>query len=217
MSLGEDILTNLNNFNMINSEINFNKAKFLLSAAKLSQMPNDIGAEIAFIGRSNAGKSSALNALVNQKKLAKTSKTPGRTQLLNVFVLDNANNNRLIDLPGYGYAKVPDAVKKDWSVVLDQYLRQRDSLKGLVLVMDSRHPLLDSDWQFLYWTENCDIETHIILTKADKLSFSQQKTVLLNTASKIKKLANTVTVQLFSAHSKLGVEELQQKLIDWYL
>ena len=196
------------------SEINFNLAKFLLSAAKLIHLPKDDGAEVAFIGRSNAGKSSALNALANQKRLARTSKTPGRTQLLNVFTL-NIENRRLIDLPGYGYAKVPEAVKKDWSQVLDQYLRQRKSLKGLVLVMDSRHPLQDSDWEFLRWTESCNIDTHIILTKADKLRYGQQQKTLLGVAKEIKKLTNTVTVQLFSAESKQGVEELQQKLLQW--
>ncbi len=196
------------------SEINFNQAKFLLSAAKLIHLPKDTGAEVAFIGRSNAGKSSALNALTNQKRLARTSKTPGRTQLLNVFTL-NVDDRRLIDLPGYGYAKVPEEIKKDWSQVLDQYLRQRKSLKGLVLVMDSRHPLQDSDWEFLHWTEACNIDTHIILTKADKLRYGQQKNTLLGAIKETKKLSNNVTVQLFSADSKQGVEELQQKLLQW--
>ncbi|MBP9722417.1 MAG: YihA family ribosome biogenesis GTP-binding protein [Gammaproteobacteria bacterium] len=196
-------------------EIKFNQASFLLSAAKVSQLPKDDGAEIAFIGRSNAGKSSALNALTEQKKLAKISKTPGRTQLINVFELNN--QNRLIDLPGYGYAKVPDQVKKDWSIMLDKYLRQRECLRGLVLVMDARHPLQELDWQFLRWTESCDIDTHIILTKSDKLKFGQRKLVLLDTAKQIKKLKNKVSVQLFSGPIKLGIEELQQKLLDWYL
>ena len=196
------------------SAINFEQAKFLLSAAKLIHLPKDIGAEVAFIGRSNAGKSSALNALTNQTRLARTSKTPGRTQLLNVFTL-NKEDCRLIDLPGYGYAKVPEEIKRDWGLVLDQYLRQRKSLKGLVLVMDSRHPLLDSDWEFLHWTQSCSIDTHIILTKADKLRFGQQKTTLLSVSKEIKKLTNNVTVQLFSAQDKMGVEELQKHLLAW--
>ncbi len=196
-------------------ELKFNQATFLLSAAKLSQLPKDKGTEVAFIGRSNAGKSSALNALTNHKGLARTSKTPGRTQLINVFSL-NAEN-RLIDLPGYGYAKVPEQVKKDWATMLDQYLRQRTCLKGIVVVMDSRHSLQESDWQFIHWTEACNIPTHIILTKADKLKFGQQKMTILNVKKEIKTLKNSITVQLFSAHNKLGVDELQEKLLSWYV
>ena len=196
-------------------EIKFSKTKFVLSAAKLHHLPRDEGAEVAFIGRSNAGKSSALNAITNQRSLAKTSKTPGRTQLLNVFEIDK--NNRLIDLPGYGYAKVPAEVKKAWSILLDEYLRNRDCLRGLVVVMDARHPLQDLDWQFLYWTESCGIETHIILTKADKLTFGQKKSALLTTQQEVAVLTNKVTVQLFSAHNKLGVDALQEHLWDWFV
>lgn len=196
-------------------EIKFSKAKFVLSAAKLHHLPRDEGAEVAFIGRSNAGKSSALNAITNQRSLAKTSKTPGRTQLLNVFEIDK--NNRLIDLPGYGYAKVPAEVKKAWSILLDEYLRNRDCLRGLVVVMDARHPLQELDWQFLYWTESCGIDTHIILTKSDKLTFGQKKAALLTTQQAVTVLTNTVTVQLFSAHNKLGVDALQEHLWDWFV
>lgn len=196
-------------------KIKFHWASFSLSAAKLSQLPKDNGNEVAFIGRSNAGKSSALNALTNQKNLAKVSKTPGRTQLINVF--DIVDNLRLIDLPGYGYAKVPDKIKKDWSALLDSYLRERNSLKGLVIVMDIRHPLQDMDWQFLSWTEAAEIPTHILLTKADKLKFGQRKTTLLTIQKEVKNLSNEVTVQVFSAQSRLGVEELEEKLIKWLI
>lgn len=209
-----------------NSDINiaFNKAKFIISAADLKQLPHDTGAEVAFIGRSNAGKSSALNTLCNQKNLAKTSKTPGRTQLINVFDLNTLDletqenkNFRLIDLPGYGFAKVPDKTKKNWQVLLDKYLRQRASLKALVIVMDIRHPLQNLDWDFLYWTEDCNINTHILLTKADKFSFGKQKTVLLTVKKEIKDLKNSVTVQVFSATNRIGVDELENSISNFLL
>lgn len=196
--------------------IKFNKASFLISAAKLTQLPKDHGCEIAFIGRSNAGKSSALNTLTNQKQLAKVSKTPGRTQLINVFELDDENQNRLIDLPGYGYAKVPDRIKQDWTKLLDSYLRERESLRGLVIVMDIRHPLQKMDWQFLSWTEACEIDTHILLTKADKLKFGQKKTTLLTVQKEIKKLKHNVSVQIFSAQDRTGLEDFETKLIEWF-
>lgn len=196
-------------------KIKFNCARFLLSAAKLHQLPIDQGAEVAFIGRSNAGKSSAINLLTNQNGLAKVSKTPGRTQLINIFELDETY--RIIDLPGYGYAKVPDSVKKDWTILLDQYLRQRKCLKGLVIVMDIRRPLQDMDWQFLYWMQDCNIPAHILLTKADKLKFGQRKLALIQTIKEVDILTNTVSVQLFSALARTGVLELEQKLLQWYM
>jgi GTP-binding protein len=202
---------------MSNKKINFNQARFLLSAASLSQLPKDEGAEVAFIGRSNAGKSSALNTLCNQNNLAKTSRTPGRTQLINIFNLDNTNTHRLIDLPGYGYAKVPEQIKKNWQELLDKYLRTRKSLKALIIVMDIRHPLQDLDWQFLYWTEECNINTHIILTKADKFKYGKQKTALLSTAKSIEELTNQTSVQLFSSQTRLGVEELEQRVAEFFL
>lgn len=196
-------------------KVKFNQAHFLLSVGRLEQLPDDSGIEVAFIGRSNAGKSSALNILTNQNGLAKVSKTPGRTQLINVFRIND--QIRLIDLPGYGYAKVPEKVKKDWMVLLDRYLRDRMCLQGLVIVMDIRHPLQDNDWEFLNWTEDCNIKTHILLTKADKLSFGQRKTTLLNTLRKVKSFRNEVTAQIFSAHNREGLEEFQAKLTEWYL
>lgn len=197
-------------------KINFNKVSFLLSAAKLGQLPLDSGVEVAFVGRSNAGKSSSLNTLTNKKNLAKVSKTPGRTQLINIFELEEENGSRLIDLPGYGYAKVPDKVKQDWSKLLDSYLRERKCLKGLVIVMDIRRPLQKMDWQFLEWTQDCNLSTHILLTKADKLKFGQRKTTLLTVKKEIKKLTNEVSVQVFSSEDRTGLEELENKLFDWF-
>lgn len=203
--------------NQEDDSIKFNQASFLLSAAKLSQLPKDCGCEVAFVGRSNAGKSSALNTLTNQKQLAKVSKTPGRTQLINVFTIGNNETNlRLIDLPGYGFAKVPDKIKKDWSALLDQYLRERNCLKGLVIVMDIRHPLQNMDWQFLRWTEASKIKTHILLTKSDKLKFGQRKTTLLEVQKEIKILTHEVTVQVFSSQNRAGLEELDKKMQEWY-
>ena len=147
--------------------ISFAKAQFLLSAPTLSQCPDDTGCEVAFAGRSNAGKSSAINVLTRQGKLARTSKTPGRTQLINFFSL--TEHCRLVDLPGYGYAKVPKAVKQRWDEHLAEYLQRRQSLRGLILLMDVRHPLQDFDRQMVLWADQSDMPVHILLTKADKL------------------------------------------------
>ncbi|MGK0335481.1 MAG: GTP-binding protein, partial [Candidatus Azotimanducaceae bacterium] len=153
------------------------EATFLKSAATLQQCPADLGAEVAFCGRSNAGKSSALNCLTDQKKLARTSKTPGRTQLINFFSL--SESLRLVDLPGYGYAKVPPKMKAEWQRNLDDYLRGRDSLRGLIQVMDIRHPLREFDKLMLEWSESAELPVHILLTKADKLKRGPQQSTLL--------------------------------------
>ena len=145
----------------------YRKAQFLTSAAKLHQCPPDEGWEVAFAGRSNAGKSSAINSLTNNQKLAKTSKTPGRTQLINFFELSPAQ--RLVDLPGYGFAKVPVAVKKEWTRQLENYLAKRQCLRGMILLMDVRHPLQPFDEQMLNWALAAHMPVHILLTKADKL------------------------------------------------
>ena len=191
-------------------------ASFLKSAASLRDMPPDSGREVAFAGRSNAGKSSALNALAAHKGLARVSKTPGRTQLLNVFAIDD--ERRLVDLPGYGYAKVPVGVRDQWRGMVDGYLRQRDALKGLVLIMDSRHPLKDFDRQMLDYAAAIAKPCHILLTKADKLS--------RNDASKTLALvrkdlgadgsdAARVSVQLFSATAKTGLDEARTVVARW--
>lgn len=144
------------------------KAQFLKSAAQLSQLPNDNGIEIAFAGRSNAGKSTAINVLTGIKGLAKTSKTPGRTQLINLFAIDD--QRRLVDLPGYGYAAVPQAVKERWQQTLSRYLQNRQCLRGLILLMDIRHPLTEFDQHIIQWATSAKLPIYILLTKADKLA-----------------------------------------------
>lgn len=185
-------------------------ATFLKSAATLAQCPLDVGAEVAFCGRSNAGKSSALNALTDQKKLARTSKTPGRTQLINFFSL--SDDLRLVDLPGYGYAKVPPKMKEEWQKNIDNYLRARTSLKGLVMVMDIRHPMKAFDELMLDWSTGAGLPAHILLTKADKLKRGPQQSTLLKLR---KNLPDNVSIQTFSATSGLGKKELIRQLNVW--
>lgn len=184
----------------------YHQAKFMSSAPQLRYAPADVGREVAFAGRSNAGKSSAINMLTRQNALARTSKTPGRTQLLNFFEL-NATQ-RLVDLPGYGFAKVPLAVKKDWHAMMEMYLAKRESLCGIILVMDIRHPLTEFDWQMLEWCQHRGLPVHILLTKADKLNFGQAKNTLLSVQQELTALTATVTLQLFSALKKTGMDEV---------
>lgn len=193
---------------------NYQKATFLLSAAALSQLPSDIGNEVAIVGRSNAGKSSVLNQITQNKSLARTSKTPGRTQLINLFALDN--NSRLVDLPGYGFAKVPAALKKQWEVLLDDYLRTRESLQGLILVMDIRHPLKDFDRKFIIWSGQCDLPIHILLNKCDKLGINSIKQTLRHVTEAIAPCPNPISVQIFSATEGIGIKELREKLDEWF-
>ena len=191
-------------------------AKFLKSAGSLRDMPADTGWEVAFAGRSNAGKSSALNALAAHKGLARVSKTPGRTQLLNVFSIDD--DRRLIDLPGYGYAKVPIGVRDQWRGMVDGFLRAREALKGLVLIIDSRHPLKDYDRQMLDYAEAIGKPCHVLLTKADKLS-RNDATRTLNDVRKELGADGTpearVSVQLFSATAKTGLDEARAVIGHW--
>lgn len=191
----------------------FHQTRFLTSAASLNQCPADQGREIAFAGRSNAGKSSAINAIAQQKKLAKTSKTPGRTQLLNFFQVQS-DNTRIVDLPGYGFAKVPLAQKRRWEQFIDDYLRNRSSLQGLFLIMDIRHPLTEFDNMILTWTEQCQLSTHILLTKSDKLKFGPAKATLLKVAQALKTYPH-VSAQLFSATDHRGVEDARGQLASW--
>ena len=191
----------------------FQQAAFLTSAGKLSQCLEDEGFEVAFAGRSNAGKSSAINAIAQQNKLAKTSKTPGRTQLINFFSTVS-EEQRIVDLPGYGYAKVPLAVKRQWERFIDDYLRERESLQGLFLIMDIRHPLTDFDNMILDWSKSGQLKVHILLTKADKLKFGAAKSILLQTQRTLKELDH-VSVQLFSATQRSGLEEARSKLAEW--
>ncbi len=201
--------------NKINEvKIDYKKAVFLLSAAQLSQLPPDEGIEVAFVGRSNAGKSSVLNQLTHNKKLARVSKTPGRTQLINVFVLDE--HRRLIDLPGYGYAKVPDKVKQQWQKTLGNFLLERECLKGLILVMDIRHPLTEFDLNLLHWADQSQLMVHILLNKSDKLAFGAKKKTLLQVTQFITKFETTMTCQLFSALKSTGIRELEEHLSAWF-
>ena len=189
------------------------QARFLISAAKVDQCPPDEGYEVAFAGRSNAGESSALNTLTHAS-LARTSKTPGRTQLLNFFTLDE--ERRLVDLPGYGYAKVPIPLKQHWQRHLEAYLGSRESLVGLVLMMDIRHPLTDFDRLMLDWSVASGMPLHILLTKADKLAYGAAKNALLKVRQEVHQgWGDVASLQLFSAPKRLGVEEAQQVLAGW--
>lgn len=180
----------------------FNKAEFLLSAPSIKQAPDDTGKEVAFAGRSNAGKSSAINTLTNNKKLARTSKTPGRTQLLNFFSL--SEDCRLVDLPGYGFAKVPKAIKQAWDRNLAVYLQERQSLKGLVMLMDIRHPLQPYDWQMVRWASASSMPIHLLLTKSDKLKTGPAKSTLLKVKQELAKesLVDNLSLQTFRLSKK---------------
>jgi len=190
--------------------LDFRNMRFLLSAAALGGLPPDTGREVAFAGRSNAGKSSALNAITGVGGLARVSKTPGRTRLLNLFGMEGGM--RFMDLPGYGYAKVPEAERLKWGQLVEAYLSTRQSLVGLVLVMDVRHPLMDFDRQLLSFAGPLQLPVHVLLSKADKLSRGAAAKSLAETR---KGLRGWGTAQLFSSHSGEGVEDAQKQLADW--
>jgi GTP-binding protein len=192
----------------------YQKAYFLLSAAEIKQLPPDQGVEVAMVGRSNAGKSSVLNRITRQGKLARVSKTPGRTQLINVFVVDETR--RLIDLPGYGFAKAPLAAKLKWEKSIDAYVRERTSLKGVVLIMDIRHPLKELDVMMMNYCRSAHLRVHILLNKADKLSKGAGAKTLLAVKSALAAEKETISVQLFSAQTGLGLKELESVLGQWY-
>lgn len=192
----------------------FTKATFSTSAPDIRHLKGDDGVEVAFAGRSNAGKSSALNALTRQKSLARTSKTPGRTQMINVFELDEGK--RLIDLPGYGFAQVPLAMKKKWQQSLGEYLQKRKSLKGLVVLMDIRHPFKDLDQDLIYWAVDAGIPVLAVLTKSDKLKSGKRKEKLIMAEEAALAFMGDVTVQTFSATSKQGLPELERMLEKWF-
>ncbi|MCH8551723.1 MAG: ribosome biogenesis GTP-binding protein YihA/YsxC [Natronospirillum sp.] len=195
--------------------LNFAQARFLTSAPGLAQCPPDQGAEVAFAGRSNAGKSSALNTLTRNHKLARTSKTPGRTQLINFFTLQT-EAVRLVDLPGYGYAKVQKTIKQQWDAELEAYLQARKSLIGLVLLMDIRHPFKEFDQAMLQWSVDAEIPTHILLTKADKLKKGPQLNALQAARKGLANVDDLVTVQTFSSLRKEGLDTLEQQLSTWF-
>lgn len=194
--------------------LNYAKTKFVTSAPEINHLPADTGIEIAFAGRSNAGKSSALNTLTNQKNLARTSKTPGRTQLINLFEV--APNCRLVDLPGYGFAQVPEEVKRKWQKSLGEYLHKRESLKGLVILMDIRHPLKDLDQQMIDWAVQSELPVMLLLTKADKLASGAQKKQLNMVREAILPFQGDITVATFSSLKRTGLEQLRQKLDYWF-
>lgn len=188
--------------------LKFPVATFLTSAWRADQCPPDTGAEVAFAGRSNAGKSSALNAITGRRDLARTSKTPGRTQLINFFQLTDAA--RLADLPGYGYAKVPEEMRRHWRELLSRYVETRESLRGLVIVMDARRPLTEFDWQMLEWAQAQGLAAHLLLTKADKLS----RGAALSTLKQVRtQVDGAVSAQLFSAVDKTGVDEARREVL----
>ncbi len=191
----------------------YRNATFILSAAKLGQCPADVGVEVAFAGRSNAGKSSAINAICDHNKLARASKTPGRTQQINFFAL--AEDKRLVDLPGYGFARVPLEIRLQWTKLVENYLGKRRSLAGIVLLMDVRHPLKDQDRDLIGWAAALGIPLHVLLTKADKLSRGPGKSTLLAVRRELASIPAT-TVQLFSALSGEGIDEARKVLDQWY-
>lgn len=183
--------------------------RFLTSAAGKNGFAPDLGTEVAFSGRSNAGKSSAINAICEQASLARTSKTPGRTQLVNFFSINE--QQRLVDLPGFGFAKVPPKMKQDWQILMQTYFEERKCLKALIQIMDVRHPLKPFDLQMLEWAKNAELPAHILLTKADKLKRGAAKSTMLKVRQEVEEFA---TVQLFSSLDKQGLPEAQKKILE---
>ncbi len=199
---------------MPSTTIHLSKATFTISAPDIRKLPVDSGIEVAFAGRSNAGKSSALNTLTNQRGLARISKTPGRTQLINVFEI--SDNKRLIDLPGYGFAKVPLEMKKKWQKALGEYLEKRESLKGLVVLMDIRHPLKDLDMDLIQWAADSELPVLALLTKCDKLSQGKRSAEVLKIKKALAPLNADIRVQAFSSLKRTGAEQADTIICDWF-
>lgn len=193
----------------------FRQARFLLSAARLMQLPMDQAGEAAFVGRSNAGKSSAMNKICDQGGLARVSKTPGRTQLINLFGLPSGH--RLVDLPGYGFAQAPLEVKRAWGHLVGGFMEHRPNLRGVVVVMDIRHPLTDLDWQMLEWARARECATHVLLTKADKLGFGAMKNALRAVEAQLRERAFNCSVQAFSSENGIGLETARETVHQWLL
>lgn len=192
----------------------YRHAHYTISATQLSELPPDTGIEVAFAGRSNAGKSSAINTITDQKALARISKTPGRTQMINFFAMDD--DRALVDLPGYGYAKVPEKMKIRWQQTLGKYLETRQSLKGLMLMMDIRHPLREFDLQIIGWANQAELPVHILLTKSDKFKHGAAMASLHKVTAELKKLNLIASVQLFSSLKKTGKDEAITQLDLWF-
>jgi GTP-binding protein len=200
--------------NLSSTAIHLSKATFILSAPDIRRLPADSGIEVAFAGRSNAGKSSALNTLTNQRSLARTSKTPGRTQLINIFEI--AENKRLVDLPGYGFAKVPMEMKKKWQKALGEYLEKRECLKGLVILMDIRHPLKDLDMDLIQWAADGDLPVLALLTKSDKLSQGKVSSQVHFVKKELAALNADIKVQSFSSLKRTGSEQADKVICEWF-
>ncbi len=196
------------------ASINYNKIEFITSAAYYKNLPEDKGFEVAFAGRSNAGKSSALNTLTKRKNLAKISSKPGKTQHINLFRLDKSRI--LVDLPGYGFSKVNKKEKHRWQEELTKYLAERQCLKGIVLVMDIRHPLTELDKSMIDFAESTNRDLHIILSKSDKLKKGRIAATVLKVKKSLKDYSINITIQPFSSHNGSGMKELRQKLDIWY-
>ncbi|WP_025673510.1 ribosome biogenesis GTP-binding protein YihA/YsxC [Salinivibrio socompensis] len=194
--------------------LNYRNTQFVTSAPDIRHLPDNTGIEIAFAGRSNAGKSSSLNRLCDQKSLAKTSKTPGRTQLINLFKVDDGCH--IVDLPGYGYAQVPLEMKEKWQRSLGEYLQKRDQLGGLVVLMDIRHPMKDLDQQLIYWAVESNLPVLVLLTKADKLKTGARKQQLMKIREASLAFCGDVEVELYSSLKGIGVDKLRHKLDAWY-
>lgn len=193
----------------------YRNAEFLLSVNKWNQLPAESEIEVAFAGRSNAGKSSAINAITDIKTLCRTSKTPGRTQMINYFSI--AQGKHLVDLPGYGYAKVPIKVKQHWQNLLERYLVERPMLKGVVMIMDVRRPLTEYDMLMLQWCQRAEMPAHILLTKADKFKRGAAQNILLKVKRTLKEEYPGTTIQLFSALKKTGLDEARSRLDQWFM
>jgi GTP-binding protein len=192
----------------------FSRAEFFTTVNHLRDLPLYGGREVAFAGRSNAGKSSAINTLANHTRLAFTSKTPGRTQHINYFSL--GENRYLVDLPGYGYAKVPPEVRAHWEGLLSQYLQTREALCGLVIIMDARHPLTELDEQMLAWFALTGKPVHVLLTKSDKLSRQQATQTLNRVRLHLAEHYPHCSVQLFSSLKKVGMDEAETIILKWF-
>nr|WP_216602013.1 ribosome biogenesis GTP-binding protein YihA/YsxC [Vibrio coralliilyticus] len=198
----------------VSVKIHYQNTHFITSAPDIRHMPEDEGIEVAFAGRSNAGKSSSLNRLTNQRSLAKTSKTPGRTQLINLFKVTDGCH--IVDLPGYGFAQVPLEMKKKWQKSLGEYLQKRQSLKGLVVLMDIRHPMKDLDQQLIFWAVDSGIPVQVLLTKADKLKSGARKAQVLKIKKDSAGFGGDVSVAAFSSLKGIGVDVLRNKLDEWF-
>ena len=193
--------------------VNFRNAKFKTAFSANSTPPEDRFIEVAFAGRSNAGKSSSLNTLTGQKKLARTSSKPGRTQQINFFGIDD--KRFLVDLPGYGYAAVSKTLKEEWQGLMEGFLRSRQSLRGVVIIMDIRHPLKDNDIQMIEWCDERSLPMHLVLTKADKLKKNKINQTLFSVQKSVENIKTEITAQVFSSETSLGLSELKAKINTW--